>query len=205
MINPVKNYLYLHHLGLYLFLPVYPESIQDTATASYTPTNILMRSAPLYAYVGSGPRQLSVSLKVNREILNDLNVDNVSSDGLDYYKLKPEDDFGDILVNCIEACALPKYSSTQKMVNPPMVSLKLGDNLFIKGVVSGSVSVNYSGPILTINGKDKYACMDLAITIQEITPYDASDALELGSYRINETLERNIYKMNEAPIQKTVG
>ena len=192
-INPVRNYIYLHHLGLYLFLPVYPETLSDTSTAGYSQNPIMMRSAPLYAYVSSGPRQFSITLKVHREILNDLNADSLVSDGLNYFKLNSTDDYGDVLINCIEACAVPKYSSTQKMVNPPMVSLKLGDGIYIKGVVNGGVSVNYSGPILTINGKDKYACIDLAMTICEVTPFDASDILDMGSYRINTTLVRDIY------------
>jgi hypothetical protein len=38
--------------------------------------------------------------------------------------------------------ALPSYaadSKYSKMVNPPMVAVRLGNDLFIKGIVSGNV------------------------------------------------------------------
>ena len=78
------------------------------------------------------------------------------------------------------------------MVNPPLIALRFGNEIYIKGVVTSGISITYSGPILSNN---KYAVVDISFTVSEITPYDAESILSLGSFRgISKTLERRIYK-----------
>jgi hypothetical protein len=36
---------------------------------------------------------------------------------------------------------LPKYDYGNKMINPPMVAVRFGNEFFIKGVVQGGVTV----------------------------------------------------------------
>ena len=66
------------------------------------------------------------------------------------------------------------------MINPPLVSLKLGNDIFIKGVVNGSVGVTYGLPVLA-NGK--YAQVTIQFGITEVIPYDATQVMKYGSYR----------------------
>ena len=65
---------------------------------------------------------------------------------------KLSDDYVDVLIRYIEAAALPTYQAANKMVNPPIVAMRLGKDIFIKGVVNGSVGKTYKFPILR-NGK----------------------------------------------------
>ena len=78
------------------------------------------------------------------------------------------------------------------MVNPPLVAIRFGNDIYIKGIVNGGISITYSGPIGTDN---KYKQVQLSFTISEVDPYDAQTVMQQGSYRgLNKTLERRIYK-----------
>lgn len=81
------------------------------------------------------------------------------------------------------------------MINPPMVSLKLGNDIFIKGVVGGSVGVSYGLPILA-NGY--YSKVNIQFSISEVAPYEATQVMKFGSYRgIDTTLSsKGIYVSN---------
>ena len=76
------------------------------------------------------------------------------------------------------------------MVNPPIVAMRLSNDIFIKGVVSGSVGLTYKFPILK-NGK--YALVGINFQISEVEPYDAWDVVNYGSYRgLDTTLEARL-------------
>ena len=129
-------------------------------------------------------------------------------------------DYVDLMINELQSIALPRYAASQKMVDPPLVAVRIGDEIFCKGIVDGGVSVNYSGPILAnyvydsngavmkfkdpitnvetpIKGKGKYALAEIAFTVTEIDPYDADTVAQLGSFRgIDRTLEKNLYKVS---------
>jgi hypothetical protein len=101
------------------------------------------------------------------------------------------DDYTDLLIKYIQAAALPTYEVAKKMVNPPQVALRLGQDLFIKGVITGSVGVTYRYPILS---DGKYALVDVAFGVTETEPYDALIAAQMGSSRgLNTSLARNLY------------
>jgi len=91
-----------------------------------------------------------------------------------------DDDYVDLMARKIQGAALPEYAVSDKMVSPPMVAVKIGNEIFIKGVVTGSVGVVFKPPILK-NGK--FANLDISFTVTEVVPYSASKAMELGSYR----------------------
>lgn len=183
----IDNYIYLYHTDTLIIVPEYSaDSINDTMTVNFTSTAPLSRSAPIFSYTGSGPRSLQVSFKLHRDMMQQINVKNTKT------KVDIGDDYVDLMIKQIQAAALPAYAVSQKMVNPPVVALRLGDDIFIKGVVSGAVSVSYETPILS-NGK--YANVMIGFAIQEIDPYDADTALKYGSFRgLSTSLERRVWK-----------
>lgn len=182
----IENYIYLYNIDKFLLLPTYPESIQDSLPASFSKSYPLSRSAPIFAYSNSGPRSVQVTLSLHREMMTQLNY-SVSN-----LNLEIGDDYVDTLVNQLQAIALPKYSSSTKMINPPMVALRFGNEIYIKGVVDGGISITYSGPLLENN---KYALVQISFNILEVDPYDAESVLTQGSFRgLNKTLERRLYK-----------
>lgn len=186
----IDNYVYLYHTDTLIAIPTYPESIADSTSVQFSQTTPLSRSAPIYSYVNSGPRGFSVSLMLHRDMMNDINIasSNLKIDNLD------DEDYVDIMVKQLQGAVLPRYAAAEKMVNPPIVAVRFGNDIFCKGVLTGGITTTYSGPILRTN---KYACINVDFTIQEIDPYDADTAMLLGHYRgLNTTLERRIWKTN---------
>lgn len=186
----IDNYIYLYHTDTLIIVPQYSaNSISDTMSVSFQPNNPLSRSAPIYSYSGSGPRSLQVSFQLHRDMMEQINVKNTKT------QVEIGEDYVDLMIKQVQAAALPAYSVSQKMVNPPIVALRLGDDIFIKGVISGGVTVSYDTPILA-NGK--YASVGIGFTINEIDPYDAESAMKYGSFRgLSTSLERRIWKVVE--------
>ena len=178
----IENYIYLYHTQQFLLLPTYPEQITDSLSASFIPTSPLSRSAPIFSYANSGPRTMQINLSLHRDMMWNLNY------GVSNFKIDAGEDYIDQLVKSIQAIALPKYSSSIKMVEPPMVAIRFGNEIYLKGIISGAVSITYSGPI----GEDnKYKKIDIGFTLNEIDPYDAETVQLGGSFRgLNKKLER---------------
>lgn len=176
MLKLIENYIYFQHLGengVYCILPTYPESVSESTQASFNSTTILGRSAPIYTYTGSGPRKVAFEFTLHRDLMNDINITNNS------FGITEDDDVLDELINTIEAAALPRYQNATKAVNPPIIAVRIGDQIYIKGVISGSVSKTYSGPIID----NKYAVCKISFEVNEIDPYDAESAKTIGSLR----------------------
>ena len=186
MYSLIENYIYLYNIDQFVLLPTYPESISDSLSANFNSSTPLSRSAPIFSYSNSGPRTIQVSLSLHREMMTQLNY-NTSN-----LNLEIGDDYVDTMVKQLQAVALPKYESSTKMVNPPMVALRFGDEIYIKGIVNGGITITYSGPILENN---KYALVQISFSISEVDPYDAQTVARQGSFRgLNRTLERRLYK-----------
>lgn len=184
----VDNYIYLYHTDEWVLLPEYPDTVQDNMQSQFAQTNALSRTAPVFSYSYSGPRTVQLQIHVHRDMLDDVNVDasNLKVD------LSSGDDLLDTLIKRIQAVALPKYSAASKEVVPPMVAVRLGNEIFVKGVVQGGVSVTYQKPILE-NGK--YAQATLAFSVYETEPYDAESVSQLGSFRgITKTFKDGIWR-----------
>lgn len=186
----IDNYVYLHHLQEFIIIPTYPESVQDTSNVSFAQSTPLVRSSPIYSYSNSGPRSVGFNFKLHREMMKQINYKKSNA------KVTLTDDYVDILIKYLQTAAYPKYAASEKMVDPPLVSVRLGDDIYIKGIVSGSVSTEYSLPIITDeNGNDKYAVVSIGFTINEVDPYDANTVALAGSFRgLDTTLERNLWK-----------
>lgn len=190
--NVINNYIYFYHLldnkgnGTFLILPAVPELITDTTSVRFEQTSILARTAPIFTYSNSGPRTVQITLPLHRDTLNQFNI-NASNLELDI-----GEDYLDKVVNYLQAVALPSYVTANKMVNPPLIAVRLGDDLFIKGVVIDGVTTTKRLPLLE---DGRYGQVEVSFTIAEVDPYDAVSAVEQGMLRgLSTTLERNLYK-----------
>lgn len=186
----IDNYIYLHHLDEFIIIPSYPEQISDTSSVVFSQSTPLVRSAPIYSYSSSGPRSVGFAFKLHREMMKQINYKKSNA------KVTITDDYVDILIKYLQSAAYPKYGDVEKLVDPPLVSVRLGDDIYIKGIISGSVQTTYDLPIITDeNGKDKYAVVTVSFTVNEVDPYDAETVAMVGSFRgLNASLERNLWK-----------
>lgn len=201
--NLLNNYIYLYHTNEFLILPTYPDQITDTMQSTFQSTNALSRSAPVFSYSNSGPRSVQISLNLHRDMLDDVNL-NVSTlrvgtdltttttvDGVTVTSLS--DDYVDTLIKRLQSISVPKYLAGSKTVEPPMVAIRFGDEIFIKGVVNGGISVTYNKPIIMVNDREsKYAQVAISFTVSEVDPYDADSVARLGGFR-GLTKTNNIY------------
>lgn len=186
MFDLITNYLYMYHTQQFVILPSYPDSIQDSLRANFNSENPMLRSAPIFSYSNSGPRTLDVSIELQRDIMSQINK------GKSNLKLEIGDDYVDTLIKQLQSIALPRYASAEKMVDPPIVALRFGNEIFIKGVVTGGINVTFAKPI--IEG-DKYAHVRIGFSVTEVDPYDAISVQQNGLMRgLNTTLERKLYR-----------
>ena len=175
------NYIYISHLDdiggeemKFWILPFYPDSVTDTMQSTFTETNALGRSAPVYTFSNAGPRTVQVEIKLHRDLMDDANA------GISNVRLQDGDDYIDSLVRALQSIAVPKYNLSNKAVEPPLVAVRLGKQIFVKGVVTSGIGITYAKPILS---NDKYAQISLSITISEVDPYDATTVYQNGSFR----------------------
>ena len=167
-------YIYISHLDegfQYWQLPGYPEEVTDSMESSFTPTTALGRSAPVYTFSNTGPRTIAISLNFHRDMFEEMQSNVVPLDG---------EDKAESFIHAIQAIAVPKYNLSNKAIEPPLVAIRLGREVFIKGIVSGGVRVTYGKPILV---NEKYATMKIDFTVSEVDPYDASTVFKNGSFR----------------------
>lgn len=184
--NMVDNYIYLYHVDQFIVIPTFPESITDTLSVNFNKSTPMSRSAPIYSYSDSGPRSLQINLDLHRDMMTQINY------GVSNAKVEIGEDYVDTLIKQIQAAALPSYGASQKMVDPPMVAVRFGNDIFIKGVVTGGVSVTYALPLIEGN---KYAHVSVSFTVEEVDPYDARTVMTAGSFRgLDSSLERNNWK-----------
>lgn len=197
----IDNYIYFYHLQKYIVLPLYVDSVSDTMQATWSPETPLGRSAPIQSYSGSGPRTVSFSFDLHRDLMQQINMNNssISKDiideveqneivpGLDSNEGK---DYVSLMLRYLQTSVVPSYDAATKMVSPPIVAVRMGDDVYIKGVVA-DIKLEYKAPILRTG---KYAVVSVSFSVQEIDPYDATDVAKYGSYRgVNQTLERKFY------------
>ena len=171
------NYIYISHLDegfKFWKLPTWPDEISDTMQSNFQQTTALGRTAPVYTFNNSGPRTVQISIPLHRDIMDEINV------GISNSKLGEGEDYVDNLLKALQAIALPKYNVQNRAIEPPLVALRLSNEIFIKGVVSSAIGLTFSKPILS-NGK--YAKIDLSLQISEVDPYDATTVFKHGGFR----------------------
>lgn len=188
-------YVYIYHLpsdvqgeGTLIYIPQWPDQISDSLGSHFASTNALSRTAPVFSYIDSGPREVQISLQLHRDMMDEVNFKHCN--------VKPDDgdDYVDMFIKKLMAVALPNYHTASKEVEPPMVAVKFGDQLFIKGVVDGGVTVEYNKPLLTDN---KYSLINIGFKISETEPMDALSISKVGSFRnITRTFQNIFDKYN---------
>lgn len=179
----VENYIYMYHLQEFIVLPSFIDSVQENFRINWQQTTPLGRSAPIYSFQSSGPRTIQLTFNLHRDLMYQINKD--VSDA----KVALGDDYVDTLIKDLQACVLPDYDGTSKAVNPPVVAVRVGSDIFIKGVITSNLGYTWSYPILS-NGK--YSNLSISFEIAEIDPYDARTVRNVGSYRnfnLNSTLD----------------
>jgi len=172
-----ENYIYISHLDEgYQFwrLPFWPDSISDTMRSTFGETQALGRSAPVYTFSNAGPRQVQFQIKLHRDMMDDVNMNWSNA------ALEDGEDYLDALIRALQSIAVPKYNLSNKAVEPPLIAIKIGDEVFCKGILSSEIGLTKEKPILSNN---KYAQCSLSITVSEIDPYDATTVYKNGSFR----------------------
>jgi hypothetical protein len=167
-------YLYISHLDegfQYWQLPGYPDNVTDSMESRFESSTALGRSAPVYTFGSSGPRTVHISLRFHRDMFEEMPTNVALRDG---------EDKAESFIHALQAIAVPKYNLSNKAIEPPLVAVRLGREVFIKGVVTSSISVTYGKPILV---NEKYATMEVGFTISEVDPYDSSTVFKNGSFR----------------------
>lgn len=167
-------YIYISHLDedyQYWQLPGYPEEVSDRMGSSFQENTALGRSAPVYTFSNSGPRTINISLNFHRDMFEEMPSNIVPKDG---------EDKAESFIHALQAIAVPRYNLSNKAIEPPLVAIRLGREVFIKGIVSGGVTVTYGKPILV---NEKYAIVKIDFTISEVDPYDATTVFKNGSFR----------------------
>ena len=184
-------YIYIYHLpsdvqgeGTLIYIPQWPEQVNDSIQSKFSEQNALSRTAPVFSYIQSGPRTVSISLQLHRDMMDEVNFKhcNVTPDD--------GDDYVDMFIKKLMAVALPNYHTASKEVEPPMVAVKFGDQIFIKGVVNGGVSVEYNKPLLIGN---KYSLVNIGFQVSETEPMDALSISKVGSFRNLSRTFKNIF------------
>lgn len=167
-------YIYISHLDeghQYWQLPCYPDTITDDMRSTFNETTALGRSAPVFTFSSAGPRSMNITLRFHRDMMEEV-PSNVTP--------KDNEDKAESFIHALQSIAVPKYNLSNKAIEPPLVAVRLGREVFIKGVVTSGISVTYEKPILV---NEKYACIQVAFTISEVDPYDATTVYENGSFR----------------------
>lgn len=182
----IDNYIYLYHTDEWVLLPVYPDTVADNMSTTFTQTNALSRTAPVFSYNYSGPRTVQLVFSLHRDLFNGEN-ENYSN-----LKVDVGEDYVDTIIKRIQSISLPRFQATSKSVVPPMIAVRIGDDIFIKGVVNSNLAVTYKKPIMS---NSKYACVDISFTVYEVDPYDADTVSQVGSFRgITRAFKDGIYK-----------
>jgi hypothetical protein len=167
-------YLYISHLDegyQYWQLPGYPDKITDQMASRFVENTALGRSAPVYTFSNAGPRTIQINLSFPRDIFDEMPSNVVPKD---------DEDKTESFIHALQAIAVPRYNLSNKAIEPPLVAVRLGREVFIKGVVTSGISVTYGKPILV---NEKYSVVEVSFTIAEVDPYDATTVFQNGSFR----------------------
>lgn len=167
-------YLYISHLDegyQYWQLPGYPDEVTDHMESTFQATTALGRSAPVYTFSSAGPRTIAINLNFHRDMFEEMPSNVVPKDG---------EDKAESFIHALQAIAVPKYNLSNKAIEPPLVAIRLGKEVFIKGVVTSGISITYGKPILV---NEKYATLKVSFTVSEVDPYDSTTIFQNGSFR----------------------
>lgn len=149
--------LYSSLTGDSVYIPVYPEELQDSRSAEYmTMPDMLYQYEPWQMYQSSGPRTNTYEFKLHRDMWT-----GDHSDGL-----------ANQLIRFCQAQCYPSYNGSAVVTSK--VSLYMSGYCLITGVLT-NVEVNWYGPL----GREDnwYLFFDLKLTITEVS----NEPLNYGS------------------------
>ena len=196
--SSLSAYIYIYHLGLNFNLPTVPDSLNDNLGIQFEATPVLGRSAPQQTFSSAGPRSLQVQLKFHRQIFALENPQLATLTTTQKVKMPDPQtgrfveykasDAADVLINALQALALPKYMDAVKAIVPPSLLLRFGNEIAIRGVPS-QFQKQTSGPWLK---SGKQADVAISFTVTEVEPYSAQYVAQNGGLRgLSTTLERS--------------
>lgn len=133
--------------------PCFPESYSDTRNANWTSQTPLGRSEPFQIYQNSGPREVSVSFRMHREMTQSTSI-------------------GD----CVAIVQSATYPTGGDNI-APRVTLNIGSNCSITGIIS-NVSTNWQD---TINTFGQYNGVELSFSVTECTGTPKTTGMIAGS------------------------
>lgn len=171
------NYIYISHLdeGFQFWkLPCWPDEISDSMNSTFSQTNALGRTAPVFTFNNAGPRSVQISIPLHRDIMDEVNV------GISNSVLQEGEDYVDNLIRALQAIAVPKYNLDNRAIEPPLVALRLGNEIFVKGVLGSAIGLRYKKPILA---NKKYAMVEMSLQIFEVDPYTSKEVFANGGFR----------------------
>jgi hypothetical protein len=180
-------YIYISHLDLpeeakYWMLPGYPDQVTDQMESRFEANTALGRSAPVYTFSSAGPRSIQINLRFHRDMFEDMPSN---------AEVPDNEDKAENFIHALQAIAVPKYNLSNKAIEPPLVAIRLGKEIFIKGVVTSGITVTYGKPILV---NEKYATVEIGFTVSEVDPYDATTIFKNGSFRgLTQTLREGMH------------
>lgn len=126
--------------GTTLYFPCFPESYSDSHTASVSPMNILGRSEPFQIYQNSGPRTVSVSFRMDREMTRTCEIG--------------------AIVGLVQSACYP--IGTYPII--PRCTLIIGNNCAITGIIT-DVSTDWGETII----ENMYMVATLQFSVTECT------------------------------------
>jgi hypothetical protein len=147
------------------FMGIVPDDISESHSTEFEAVAIKSRSSPHAAYGGSTAREISFSFQIHEDYLNTA----LSDDGaIAHQKREMQENRrirGDgnlsAFVAEIKHLTYPKYEGY--FVYPPKISLKIGDDIMLKGYTT-SVSVSWKPPIR--NGR--YIVAEISLSFVEV-------------------------------------
>lgn len=161
-----------------IYMPCWPESVQDGAQAEYDQPPVLGRSSPYVIYTRTGERSIDFTFKLHREML-DSSVAVLTEDIIkNPDKVATRSNEIEQIIRLVESAVYPNYDGTVAAVR---TQVKIGNTLYISGVMT-SQSSNWYGPI----GPDhKYNQCDISFTVLEVTdnPKSHNDIKQIGGWR----------------------
>ena len=161
-----------------IYMPCWPENVQDGAQADYDTPAVLGRSAPYVIYTKTGERTIEFTFKLHREML-DTPVAILTEDIIkNPNSVASRANEIDKIVRLIESAVYPDYDGTVAAVR---TQVKIGNSIYISGVMT-SQSTNWYGPI----GSDyKYKQCDITFSVLEVTnsPKSSTDIAQIGGWR----------------------
>ena len=156
---------YIEIDGNTYYFPCFPASYSDSSSSSISQLNPLGRSEPFQIYSNSGPRKVDVSFEMHREMFVYRTMGG-SGARYDASNTNAEFDEMDILINALQSAVYPKTEGSGDYTIVPKVRLVLGNNCRITGIIDGSVSVSWNGPI---NPNKKYSMASVSFGVVEVT------------------------------------